>query len=226
MFCLSGKGSTLSLDVFPPVDTSDGDYVIGLIDLSTYNSIPNIENDVNNKFYYDSKEVVNLAEGSYEIEDIEKYILKKLPKGVEFSLKANNNTLKAEISCNKSINFDKEHTIGPMLGFGSKSLNPGETHISDLPVNILRVNSIRVECNVVRGSYVNGTEGHVIHEFYPSVEPGFKILEQPGTIIYLPINVQKVQNITVQLKDQDGNPINLRDETLSLRLHLKRVTTI
>lgn len=223
MFCLSGKGSSISCDIFPPYDTSDGDYEVGLVNLSTFNSIPNIEAGVNDKFYFGDEDLMmKFDEGSYEIEDIEKYIVNRLPAGVDFSLKANNNTLKTEILCNKRINFSKEGTIAPLLGFSNKILNAGVIYASDQQVNILKVNSIRVECNIVRGSYDNGTEGHVLHEFFPLVEPGYKIVETPGTVIYLPVNVHKVYSITVQLRDQNGDLINLQNETLSVRLHIKK----
>jgi len=49
MFSLSGKGPIISCEVFPPLDVSDGEWEIGLVGLSTYNSVPNIEKDVNDK---------------------------------------------------------------------------------------------------------------------------------------------------------------------------------
>lgn len=221
MFCLSGIGSTVSCDVFPPYDTSDGDYVVGLTDLATYNSIPNIEEKINDKFYYGNK-VITISEGAYEIEDIEHYLKEHIDKKVELSLKANNNTLKTEIFCNETIDFRKADTIGPLLGFSNKLLTANQKHESDQPVSIIKVDTIRVECNIVRGTFDNGKEGHVIHEFYPTSEPGYKIVETPSTIIYLPVNCQRINNITVSLKDQNGYPINLRNETLSLRLHVKK----
>lgn len=222
MFCLTGTGSTISCDVFPPLDLSNGEYVVGLVDLATFNSIPNIEEGVNDKLYFDNGHIVKIDEGSYEIQDLENFIQAHLPESVQFKLKANNNTLKSEIECNVDIDFDKIDTIGNVLGFSKKVLAAGQKHVSDLPVNILKVNSIRVDCNIVRGSFENGTESHVIHQFYPICEPGYKIVENPGTIIYLPVNVSTIHNITVQLKDQDGVPINLRGEELSLRLHVKK----
>lgn len=52
MFCISGRGSSLSCEIFPPFDCSKDNYVVGLVDLTTYNAIPNIEAGVNDKFYY------------------------------------------------------------------------------------------------------------------------------------------------------------------------------
>lgn len=212
----------MSCDVFPPFDVSNGDWGLGLIDLSTYNSIPNIEKNVNDKFYYGSKEIT-IDEGAYEIEDLELFIKNHI-EGASFTLKANINTLKVDIWCSESIDFTKPNSINTLLGFSKKILEPNKTHVSDNPVDIVKVNVIRVECNIVRGSFDNGRETHVIHEFYPIVAPGFKIVEIPNTIIYLPINVHSVTNITVTLKDQDNRLINLRNEIVSLRVHLKQIS--
>ena len=225
MFCLSAVGSVLSCDYFPPIDLGEGEWELGLVGFTTYNSIPNVETGVNDKFYYGEDKEITINEGSYEIEDLEKYILSQLGEssGVTFSLKPNNNTLKTELMCSEQIRFDKPNSIGEMLGFKNSSvLAANVQHTSDSPVSIIKVNAIRVECNVVRGSYDNGAEGHIIHEFYPSCGPGFKIVENPGNIIYLPLNVRRVSNLTVQVKDQEGRLINFRNEQVSLRLHIRQ----
>lgn len=221
MFCLSGKSSILSCDVFPAIDVSEGEWELSFIDMTTYNSIPNIEEGVNNIFYYANYEI-KLPTGSYEIEDIERYILRNLTPNVTFSLKPNNNTLKAEIQCSESIDFSKAHSLVDLLGFESKTIAANTKETSSKPVNIVHVNSICIECNIVRGSYKNGVEEHIIHEFYPSVSPGFKIIENPSNLIYLPVNVQRINNITVFIKDENGRLVNFRGEEIILRLHLRR----
>lgn len=222
MFCLSGVGSSLSADIFPPYDTSDGEYVVGLVNLSTFNSIPNIERDRNDKLHLENHDPIVLPEGSYELEKIKEEIERNLPLGVTFELIGNHVTLKTEIKSNVVVDFTRKDSIGSLLGFSEKKLQAGFYNESDRPVNISSVETIRVECNIVRGSFDNGKESHIVHEFFPTVAPGYKIVETPSTVIYLPVNVRKVTNITVQLRDQKGSLINLRGETLSVRLHLKR----
>ena len=95
-------------------------------------------------------------------------------------------------------------------------------HYSDLPVRITKVTSILVDCNLVTGSYLNGVSGHILHQFAATTPPGYKIVEVPANVIYLPVNTKIIDNITVKLTDQDGNPLNLRGETVTIRLHLKR----
>lgn len=52
-------------------------------------------------------------------------------------------------------------------------------------MDIIKFNSLRVECNIIRGFYLNGVEEHIIHEFYSAEPPSNKIVELPGNVIYL-----------------------------------------
>ena len=70
---LSGTSSTLQAQYFPPIELSPNkNYVLGLVELLSFNSIPNIDTG-KNKFYV-GNEVIVLPTGSYEIEDIESYL--------------------------------------------------------------------------------------------------------------------------------------------------------
>lgn len=56
-----------------------------------------------------------------------------------FFLKPNNNTFKREIySRDHSINFDHSDSIGNITGFSRKLFFPGQIHLSDLPVNVVK----------------------------------------------------------------------------------------
>lgn len=84
-------------------------YAIGLVNFEVYNSIPNIDSS-NNKFYFnDDDKVLEIPEGSYEVEDINKHINNNL------SLLYDNTNLidrvvVVSIRSNTSINF--ENTVG------------------------------------------------------------------------------------------------------------------
>jgi len=227
MFTLNGIAPSISCDIFPPISLDDGDYEIGLVDLNIYNSIPNVEKGVNDMFYYGDKEL-RIDEGAYELEDLVSFINKKAGKDNLLLLTANKNSLKAEMKCTEDVHFEKKNSIGNMLGFQNRTYpaqdenHNAKTHVSENVINIITVNTIRLECNIVRGSFENGTEGHVLHEFFPTVDTGYKIVEVPNTIIYLPVNVRRIDNLTVTLKDQNGRLVNFRGETLSLRLHMRK----
>ena len=110
-----------------------------------------------------------------------------------------------------------------MLIFALKSLAPNTTHISIFPVRILKINSLRVECNITTGAYMNGQKVHTIHEFFPAVSPEFKIIEIPIQVIYLPLTTKTIDNIQIRIVDQDGTLVNFRGEVITIRLHIKSV---
>ena len=65
---------------YPPIDLNPlKNYVIGLVELYTFNSIPNID-EKNNKFYIESLDPIISPEESYEIDDIHKYLSEQLKK--------------------------------------------------------------------------------------------------------------------------------------------------
>ncbi|CAH1224430.1 unnamed protein product [Diabrotica balteata] len=245
-FVLSGRESVLSTKIYPPIILNENEqYVLGLIDFMSYNTIPNVD-QTNNKFHIDGYDIT-IPEGSYEVEDLSNYLTEKITelelkldrtpekdetdidkntKGEKQNLvtqggnakarkqhnmdqptslimRINNNTLKCEIKSNKVIHFEKPNTIAPLLGFTSKRLSPLKTHVAENPVHITKVNSICVECNLITNSYVNENQGHIIHMFYPNVLPGYKIVEIPKKVIYLPVTNRYIDEIFIKIVDQD-----------------------
>lgn len=214
--------SVLTAEYFPPI-LLNGNYECGLIDFQTFYTIANVD-ITNNKFHYDENEVVELPQGSYEIEHIEKYIQESIQhksKDVFITIKPNNNTLKCNIQSSKVINFERENSIGSLLGFTKRKLDAGKKHESDLPVDILKVNTIRIDCSLTSNAYVNNAIVHSIHEFSPNVAPGYKLSETPNTVIYLPVTVASIDSVTIRILDQHNNLIDFRGENISIRLHLR-----
>lgn len=219
---LSGTSSILETNYFPPIElSSTKKYALGLVELLTFNSIPNI--DVGRNKFYVGDQIITIPTGSYELENIEKFLKGILPSDIELSLQANNNTLHSEIKCNKEINFLPEDSIGKLLGFNPQILETNTSHESELLVNILAVNAIRVECNITTGAYINNQSVHTIHEFFPVVPPGYKITELPTHIIYHPLTVQTIHHLQLRIIDQNGKLVNFRGEVITVRLHIKRV---
>lgn len=242
-FTLTGNTSEFSENYYPPISLGTDRYLIGLIDFFTSNTIPNVD-ESNNKFHYwenkKLKEIV-LPEGSYEISDIHKYIedqiLKKgKPQIIDNaivkeqedkgpSISPNLNTLRCEIKWNRDIDFTKANSIGSLLGFDKQMLQKNKKHISNHPIDIFKVNALCIECNLVVNSYKNGKPVHILHMFHPRVPPGYKIVEHPSNVIYLPINKQTIDEILVKIVDQHGNLVNFKEEEITMRLHLKAASS-
>jgi hypothetical protein len=222
-FVLSGNSAILTAEFNPPIYLDENsEYGIGLVNFETFNVIPNID-ESNNLFLYDSNSEIRIPPGSYELTDINDYLQKhsKNTGVLLFHITANNNTLRTHIKTTTPIRF-QNGTIGKLLGFKNRELSPGE-HISDYPAEIIKVNSLNIDCNIAEGSYLNGQPVHIIHQFFPSVAPGFKIIESPQNVIYFPVTVKVVDKIILKIVDQDGELVNFRQEVITIRLHLKKL---
>ena len=91
-------------------------------------------------------------------------------------------------------------------------------------VNILTINSILlVNIDIISGSYVNGSTQPTIYSFFPDGSTGYKIIENPHNLLYLPITSDTIHSIRIWLIDQNGNELNLRGENLSMRFHLREI---
>ena len=53
------------------------------------------------------------------------------------------------------------------------------------------------------------------------MSPGHKIVENPKTVIYLPITLHVIHSIQITLEDQDGNQLDLRGENITIRFPIK-----
>jgi len=233
-FTLKGRSNRLEAYFVPPVELhQDYDYSLALISLNTWNSIPNIEPGRNKIYYRDlqgQEKIIKIPTGSYELADIEKYIHNQIceagtadeEKNQVLSLKPNNNTLQCEIKSVYEINFQPSDSIAKLLGFSNKILESNKLHTSDLPVEIIQVITIRVECNIISGTYYGNRPSHTLFEFSPTVDPGFSINIEPRNLIFLPVNRKRIDNITLTLLDQDSRPVNFREEEVVVRLELKR----
>ena len=230
---LTGKGSKLEKTFQPEISIKPGcHYEIAFTSLETYNSIPNIH--PSNNVIQVSRTgkawvTITIDTGCYGLMDINREIQRILkeegmPKAVEF--KANYNTFKCTmiIQPGFAVNFNTKSSLRTVLGFEKKAykaISKVRRFVAEHMVQILKVNSILVHCDLVGSSYLNGTRVPVIHSFFPNVDPGDKIVEKPVQHVYLPISSDVIRHMTVWLTDQDQNIIDLRDEILTIKFHLK-----
>jgi hypothetical protein len=221
---LDGNSSRISCEFEDPIDLDkNSEHEICLLNFSSYNSIPNISELLENNVltYIDKNENFDIVfpTGSYDIEDIHNFIDQKL--GIQ--IRPNLTTLQVEIYSKYELDFTKEKSIGPLLGFSKQIIPFRKKAVSDLPVDIMKVNSIRIKCDIASGSYENKKMTNIIHEFFLNDKPGEKINEIPKNLIYFPISKHLIREIDIRIVDQDNDLVDFRNEKISIRLHIRKV---
>ena len=77
--------------------------------------------------------------------------------------------------------------------------------------------------DIISGSYVNGQRNPTVYSFFPGVSPGYKIIETPVNLVYLPITLDSIYSMQTTLTDQNGNLLNLRGENITIRFHVREI---
>lgn len=217
---ITGNKSIIETNFNPPL-IFDGSYECGLLYLSSFNSIPNI-NENNNLFSYgETDSEIKIPKGTYDLQDINDYLSKNI-KNCELFLLPNNNTMKSSLFCTKNVNFHKKNSLGELLGFPKVKLEANKWHESVNPVNILPVSVIGVDYDLVTGSYINGSPSHIIYQFIPNVPPGYQFVEKPKNIIYFPIVKNYITSIRLKIVDIHGFPIDFGNKNIQLSHHIRQ----
>ena len=163
-FILKGRGSNISCDfsesIFIPTETHDAR--LALKSFTTYNSIPNVEKNVNNQLKIKVPDgdwrIFSLETGAYELSNIYlqlvEWIELKYPKlnarkiKSDFKLLGNGATSKAEFlffQDGYGIDFNVEHSLCNLLGFRKTDKCEGVArHIAPNIVNIANVSQFLI----------------------------------------------------------------------------------
>lgn len=183
------------------------------------NSVHSLEYKLLNEHCYSIK----IPTGAYELEKLFSYLTEKTKEiGISLQLSFDASTLTCKVKSSVQLQFNWSDSIHELLGFSNTFIEPGTKRVSDKIIKITKLNTISVECDIVSGSYTNGIRGHSLYEFAPAVDIGFKIIEVPKHIIYLPVNRRVISSIQIRIVDQDGCAIDFRGEQITCRIHIKR----
>ena len=231
---VSGNESSFSTRFSPNIEL-DKVYEIALVNIETYYSFPNIDEN-NNVFVYSydngvSWEKIKIHVGSYEIDDLNNTIHFEMEKRGHYdeinnenyiNISANSNTLTSVLIIEQGyqVDFNHKNSLAKVLGFTGTKYEEG-FHESENVVNILTINSILVNIDMISGSYVNGATKNTVYSFFPKVSPGYKIIESPVNLVYLPLILDTMDNLNISLTDQDDHLLSLRNEKLTIRFHIR-----
>ena len=213
--------------IFRQRSNGEVNYEMALVGLNTYYSFPNVSPDNNCIKLGEIKahpKTICLGTGCYEVEEINSEITRQMGWGKDapITFKPNNSTLKCIMTIKKGykVCFNVDNSLASVLGFEKKEYLHGRWE-SEKPVDILKVNSILIYCDIITGSRVDGVEKPIIYHFSPNVAPGIKIVIEPQNPIYLPITVDTISQMTIWLRDQEERPIDLRGEKIVLNFHVR-----
>jgi hypothetical protein len=234
-FILSGNASDFITSHDSVILDPNKKYEAALLSLDTYNSIPNITENINNIFTYSTDDgstwkTITLNTGAYELQAIDNEIKRQMITNGDdknaFNIAANISRLTSIVNIENpsyKIDFSVDNSIGKVLGFEKVTISHGYNESSNV-VNIMQVNSILVNIDIIMGSYVRGSQSPTLYSFYPNVSPGYKIVERPNpSLIYYPLSRQDISRMRVWLTDQNGTLIDLRGETVTMRIHVREI---
>jgi hypothetical protein len=232
-----GKDTSIyTMRLEPPIMLDSPDYEIGLLDLETYYSFPNIDSSNNNLRYWSKAKsayvVITLATGAYNISELYAELKAKFLANGDVNkpvkITALQSSAKAEMTLtNTIVDFTYPNSINKILGFDNKQYGdislPDLTYISESIVNIIDISSIYVNSDIVANSYENGKSSNVLYSFFPTVPPNYKIVEKPNPPSYLPIKRSYIDSISFWLNDDKGRRLNMRGENVTMRFYLKKI---
>lgn len=231
---LSGKDTELLASYSPELKLK-GRWGLALQNLSTYNSIPNIDSTNNVFKYFNGKvwKTLTIGTGSYEIDELNAEIIRLMKINGDYdsvndipyiTIEPNLSRLTSEIHLDKGykVDFNVANSLASVLGFKKVIIDKPYTE-SKLPINIIDVNSILVHCDLVQSSFYNGKIGNIIYDFPITTSPGFRMVSTPTALRYHNIIIDTIGTMRVWLTDDKGERLDLRKELLTISLRFKKI---
>lgn len=91
---------------------------------------------------------------------------------------------------------------------------------------ITKLDILRINCDVVFGSYINSVRCHTIHQFATSTShvKGGILVETPKNLNYFPIKSKHLHSIQISIVDIHGKLIDIHGADIICRINIKRDT--
>ena len=230
-FTIRGEGPEVSVYFNPPIHLGQQPHCLGLVTFESYNTISTLRHGADKLYYGDN--VITFKEGTYSVDDINNRIQSILSaqfageyeKKHYIHLTVSNITHKCFIQSSFEIDF-KSHpdNIGSLLGFSPQVLAPEKIHESDQTIRLLDDHHVSITCNIITDVFANQESSHILHDFIIEEGGGYSIREAPSTLLYHPVSVRSINNITLRLVNKHNQLIGLQPHTrVFYKLHLKPV---
>lgn len=224
---------------------------VGLFHASIWNTIPNISSNYGNQNWeYSPDNGVTwfphvVPEGTYSIEDLNDYIHSVMfsaghyggsPLLPQYAIEIlpNYQTSRVTIKINLPVapdpgvgyQFRLLANLTQLLGF-SVPADIAVTTIGDIRADItMGVNQISINADVVdseAGLNSGGSGSNIIHVYLPDKAPGSLLSIQPYSILWLPLNQERIKKIHVYFRDSLNRPVDFRGEDVVITLVFRTV---
>ena len=154
-----------------------------------------------------------------------------LTDNIEINVTIDDIRLKSNLKINQTFIFTEKSFFYTILGFtqsrsyplddieGFYQMIPG-LYKSDKPINITGIDKIRLKCDCIQGSIVNGKREPILYSFALSSPPGHKIYNEPRIKLCKKINKSVLSHITFSFEDDDHKTVDFNGETISFTCQL------
>ena len=158
-----------------------------------------------------------LNPGVYEVSDINKTLESILLDNVKLSNTIDDIRLKSNLKNNQTLIFTKRSFFYTLLGFVESQLgvlgdSPGFVQLilgsykSDKSINITGIDKVRLKCECVNGSIINGVRQAILYNFALSLPTGHKVYKEPRIKLFEKINKPVLSHIVFYLEVGDHKP--------------------
>lgn len=216
----------------------EGEWEVALHSLFTWFSFFNCSAQLgNNVVAYNNgvaDKTVTFPDGNYTLGQLEAELHRQMKANGDYTvvdgvdtfdiqLKPNYSTLRVEITLSNGYTLDlTQSTFNILIGFDSVVVSTNGVNVGTQLADITNeIDNLIINCDIVSGSYRNGSDSSGIYHFKPVVPPGSSILVEPVNKIFLKVDTNQIKTIRIWLTDQKQRPLNLNGEGLTAVLHCR-----
>ena len=176
----------------------------------------------------------SLNPGIYEVVDLKNTLKQILPDNVKVNITIDDIKLKSNLNTNQTLLFTKKSFFFSILGFTQSRSYPlvdidgfyqliAGSYKSDKPNNITGIDKVRLKCDCIQGSIVNGVREPILFSFALSSPPSHKIYKEPRVKLFKKVNKSVLSHITFYFEDDDYKPVDFHGETKSFTCQLIKI---
>ena len=137
--------------------------------------------------------------------------------GFELNIEAYTKSRKLDSTTSNLIVSCSDFKI--ILGFTTKVYSEG-THISEISVVISRVDKVHLKCDLVDGSILMELQNKSCLVSIFVLLQNRKLKKEPTTVLCRKINKSRLDKIQCFLENDNNNPVNFNNETLTFSFQI------